>query len=59
LTTRLFRTAVRIFNYQTYCTHAASDNNLIKVNSCNAFLRILLVRISTYRKAVLRYTFLI
>jgi hypothetical protein len=54
----LFRTTVRISNYETPCTHEASDS-LINVISYNALLRLLLICIGGYLKSVLRYKFVI
>jgi hypothetical protein len=54
----LFRTTVRISNYESPCTHEAREISLIEINSCNALLRILPLCITTYLKSVLRLKFL-
>jgi hypothetical protein len=51
-----FRMTVRIS--KTSCTHKAMDN-LIKVKSCTALLRLLLVCFHSYLKLVLGYKLLI
>jgi hypothetical protein len=54
----LFRTTVRISNWDASCTHEASDSQC-KVTSRNALLPVLLIRITVYLKSILRYKFLI
>jgi len=46
----LFCVAVKISNYETFCTHKASDNHFIKLKSCNALSHMLLVCIRSYLK---------
>jgi len=53
----LFQMTIRISNYETFCTHKASNNHLIKVKLCKTLLLMLPVCICIYLKSVLRYIF--
>jgi len=53
----LFQMTIRISNYETFCTHKASNNHLIKVKLCKTLLLTLPVCIFIYLKSVLRYIF--
>jgi len=53
----LFQMTVRTSNYETFCTHKASNNHLIKVKLCKTLLLMLPVCICIYLKSVLWYIF--
>ena len=59
MATCLFRMTIRVFIKKLSVPTKRATINSIKVKSCNALLRMLLVCISTYLKSVLRYKFLI
>jgi len=53
----LFQMTIRISSYESFCTHKASNNHLIKVKLCKTLLLMLPVCICIYLKSVLRYIF--
>jgi hypothetical protein len=55
----LFQMTIRISNYETFCTHKARNNHLIKVKLCKTLLLMLPVCICIYLKSVLGYIFFI
>jgi hypothetical protein len=48
---------VRIYNYETPCTHEANDS-FIKVELCKALLRMLLPCIRSYLKSILKFKYI-
>jgi len=53
----LFQMTISISNYETFCTHKASNNRLIKVKLSKTLLLMLPVCICIYLKSVIRYIF--